>query len=276
MIPERQRLIRRHPKLIAKIAGEPGPGNRDFTCAEGQGRHAEGLERRDIEASRLQHRRAARALQRKRCDLLRLLPNRDIEPSRGIDEPGQVAFLAANPVVFRPKTKERAVVEEFPRIVAPDGVMHRADRQLGGIAQRQPVQVARRLRPADPIFHHRAKVIERRRIADCGIFHRFVVEGEGGGVSAPRTPAVEDVAGRGARMEGCAQQRYVIVKPGIDLHPRTSCKIRPAAFQPEAPEIPPPGWVPAEASQRPETGVAYCAMPGRGRRNSICSTDSSP
>ncbi len=156
-------------------------------------------------------------------------------------------FLAAQDIVVVAVAEQRAVIEQLAVLVAPGRVVDVTDLELRRIADREPVEIVGRIAAGDAVLLHRREVIDRRLIADRAMLHRHVVEGERRRVAGPGAPAVELVQRRSPRMERRGQQRRLEMEPRIG-HGRASLdRMRSAAFQPAAPEMPPPGCEPAPA-----------------------------
>ncbi len=225
----------------------------------------------DVEACGVEDGGGAGALQREGGDVLGHLGDVDLIAVGGVEEPREVAFLTAEEKVLRAVAEEGAVVDDLPGVVAPAGIVDGAHGEFRDVAGGQAVEEARGVGAGDAVFRHRAEVVDGRGVADGGVFHLDIAQAKGGLKPGPVAPAVMPVLGGDAGVEGRLDQRLAEI--GVD-HGRFSISA-PAAFHPAVPERPPPGWLPAPPSQRPGTGVRYCAAPWKGRRNSICSTESS-
>ena len=102
-VPELEGAVGRGPELVAEVAGEAGAGDGELDAGEGGAGEAEGLQgldRRD--AGGAQDGGGGRALEREGGDRFGDLLDVDVEADGAVEEPGEVALLAAEQEV-RPR-----------------------------------------------------------------------------------------------------------------------------------------------------------------------------
>ena len=156
----------------------------------------------DVEARRLQHRGRCGALQREGGDLLGLLGDLDVEAEALSSSQGRWRSWQQRREVLRPSRNSVPSSSTLPVVVAPGGVVHAADRQLAGIADRQAVEVGGGVRPRDAVLHHRRQVIDRGclRMAVYSIASSSIARARS--CSRAQGPqSFSTLSGRGARME---------------------------------------------------------------------------
>ena len=212
-IPDPQRVIGRHPHLVAQVSGEA------------RARHHE--------------RRLRRATKYPISNgLRRSMPARpaffstaqDVGPCTASAAISSVVSLisTSNPTAESssqsscrsavhsryspsPMPKHRAVVEHVPGIIAPHDISHAVGLELGDIASDQAVEIAHGVRAGDPVLHHRRQIVERRGIADREVFLLDRGEHIHRAVSGPRDEAVDLAQCPRALMERRPQQRLAEV-----------------------------------------------------------------
>src|ERR1700681_1295560 len=194
-------------------------------CAEGEVADFEGLELiNPPQTRRLEHRAGGGALNRKGGYLLGDLADLDVETDGRIEQPIELAFRRANPILAFAHAKNRAVVDEMTRIVAPYTVGDTIRLELGDVAGDQAIEVGQRVRTRDAVLHHRCKDIDRR-------------------VARPRYETVELAQSAGALVKRSLEQRLLEVRREgfshgeFELILSTCC----AALRPATPMTPPPG-----------------------------------
>src|ERR1700674_3478935 len=186
-------------------------------CAEREVADFEGLELVDPpQTRRLEHRAGGGALNRKGGYLLGALADLDVETDGRIEQPIELAFRRANPILAFAHAKYRAVIDEMTRIVAPYTVGHTIRLELGDVAGDQAIEVGQRVRSRDAVLHHRRQVIERRGIADGEIFLLHRCKDIDRRVARPRYETVDLAQGAGALMKRSLEQRLFEVRCGSD------------------------------------------------------------
>ena len=167
-VPDGLGVRRAHPKLVAEIAREAGARDHHLDAGRSavarghrQASVLEGLEALDAgEPGRLQQRARGRPLHGERRHLLGHLADLDVESERRGGKPVQLPLAGADAVLAPAQAEHRAVVDQVSLIVAPESVSDAPGCHLGDVARHETIEVAQRIAPGDPVFHHRREVVQ--------------------------------------------------------------------------------------------------------------------
>src|SRR5882757_7274185 len=171
-----------------------------------------------LQAQRLENRAGGWTLHRKRGDLFGDLADFDVKTDGRIQQPIDLPFRRANPVVALAQAKHGAVIDEMTRIVAPHAIGDAIRLELGEITGHQAIEIWQRIRTRHAVFHHRRQVIERRGVANREIFLLHRGEDIDRGVSRPRYEAIDLGERAGASVKRSFEQRLLEVVYGDLSH----------------------------------------------------------
>ena len=207
-IPDGQGIRRVQPDLVAEVAGVAGARDGHRLAGEHVRCHAEELDavHRRLAAA-IQHRARLRSLQRERGHLLGALGDGHVHADRVHVQPAQRRFGGGEAEAVLVEARHRAVVEQLAFVVAPAGVVHLSDGELGDVARHDPIEQPRGVGALDQVLHQRRDVDQRRVVADRPVLAlEAEVVGPDRNVPGPAPPVLRQAERGGARMERRALQ----------------------------------------------------------------------
>ena len=212
-IPELVGLQRISPQFVAQIASEARARDHQAHARSFEESKFEGFQALDSrETELLQHRARGRSLERERRDLLSHFADLHVEANGGIQEPVELTFCSAQPVLGLAQPEHGAVIDDVTGVVAPDAVADAIDAQLAEVACHQPVEVATGIGAGNAVLDHRRQVVDRAGIANGEIFLAGIGEHIDRGVAGPWDEAV-DLAERALTLvEWRGKQRLPVVR----------------------------------------------------------------
>ena len=250
-IPQRLRVLRGNPELVAEVAGVAGTGHGDRRAAGVAGQAAE-LTAGQVEVAhpgevdtfygRLGDRPRPRSLERQHAGVGGNVTHLDIHAPTAVLEPAQARRRGADQEPLALQPLHVAVLQQMAVLVAPRRVHDPADAALREVARHDAVEQALRVGAPDLVLEQRRHVDQSGRVADrpvVAVRRRLVAQGAG--VARPVAPgaalaqslrtAVERRPQRLQRVHAVAAQGTLAATEAALGQPTVALRVRVAANQ---------------------------------------------